>query len=178
MCVSVGSRGISLTCVLTPCRVIGVCVVLMTLGAIGAAVWAVGQTTHQYTPGHYLPEYNALLNKPPPPIFFVVSYCTMEEDTGLYNGECITVMHCYCSFVFPLTTVELLLSWSCGNKKASGLWAQENKRKAFHDQINSVLCSICFSEISSNRFHWAEDIYPHFVCALPLQFRSTPPINT
>lgn len=48
-CVFVGSRGISLTCVLTPCRVIGVCVVLMTLGAIGTAVWAVGQTTHKYT---------------------------------------------------------------------------------------------------------------------------------
>lgn len=43
-CVCAGSRGISLTCVLTPCRVIGVCVTLMTLGAIGAAVWAVGQT--------------------------------------------------------------------------------------------------------------------------------------
>eukprot|EP00064_Thunnus_orientalis_P005016 superscaffoldBa00000476_g5029 len=38
-----GSRGISLTCVLTPCRVIGVCVMLMTLGGIGAAVWAVVQ---------------------------------------------------------------------------------------------------------------------------------------
>lgn len=43
VCVPAGSRGISLTCVLTPCRVIGVCVTLMTLGAIGAAVWAVGQ---------------------------------------------------------------------------------------------------------------------------------------
>lgn len=46
-CLSVGRRGISLTCVLTPCRVIGVCVVLMTLGAIGAAVWAVGQNTYE-----------------------------------------------------------------------------------------------------------------------------------
>lgn len=45
---SAGSRGISLTCVLTPCRVIGMCVTLMTLGAIGAAVWAVGQTLHTY----------------------------------------------------------------------------------------------------------------------------------
>lgn len=49
VCVSAGNRGISLTCVLTPCRVIGVCVTLMTLGAIGAAVWAVGQTTCFYT---------------------------------------------------------------------------------------------------------------------------------
>ncbi|XP_047454178.1 serine protease hepsin [Mugil cephalus] len=52
-----GSRGISLTCVLTPCRLIGVCITLMTLGAIGAAVWA------------------------------VVTYCTMEEDTGLYDVQ-------------------------------------------------------------------------------------------
>ncbi|XP_056142553.1 serine protease hepsin isoform X4 [Lampris incognitus] len=52
-----GSKGISLTCVLTPCRVLGVCVTLMTLGAIGAAVWA------------------------------VVTYCTMEEDTGLYDVQ-------------------------------------------------------------------------------------------
>lgn len=129
--VSVGSRGISLTCVLTPCRVIGVCVVLMTLGAIGAAVWAVGQNTHKYTPDHYLLQYNASLNMSPPatppPVFFVVSYCTMEEDTGLFDGECITIMYCYCSSVFPSTTVELLLSWSCGNRDASCLWAQENK---------------------------------------------------
>uniref|UniRef100_A0A3Q3IMU0 Peptidase S1 domain-containing protein n=1 Tax=Monopterus albus TaxID=43700 RepID=A0A3Q3IMU0_MONAL len=47
MHVPAGSRAISLTCVLTPCRMIGVCVTLMTLGAIGAAVWAVGQTTFQ-----------------------------------------------------------------------------------------------------------------------------------
>ncbi|XP_035807168.2 serine protease hepsin isoform X2 [Amphiprion ocellaris] len=52
-----GSREISLTCVLTPCRVVGVCITLMTLGAIGAAVWA------------------------------VVTYCTMEEDTGLYDVQ-------------------------------------------------------------------------------------------
>ncbi|XP_068591338.1 serine protease hepsin [Cebidichthys violaceus] len=52
-----GNRGISLTCVLTPCRVIGVCVTLMTLGAIGAAVWA------------------------------VVTYCTYDEDTGLYDVQ-------------------------------------------------------------------------------------------
>ncbi|XP_013875946.1 serine protease hepsin isoform X2 [Austrofundulus limnaeus] len=52
-----GSRAISLTCVLTPCRVIVACVTLMTLGAVGAAVWA------------------------------VVSYCTMEEDTGLYDVQ-------------------------------------------------------------------------------------------
>ncbi|XP_037309866.1 serine protease hepsin isoform X2 [Pungitius pungitius] len=52
-----GHRGISLTCVLTPCRVIGVCATLMTLGAIGAAVWA------------------------------VVTYCSMDEDTGLYDVQ-------------------------------------------------------------------------------------------
>ncbi|XP_034409092.1 serine protease hepsin isoform X1 [Cyclopterus lumpus] len=52
-----GNRGISLTFVLTPCRVIGVCVTLMTLGAIGTAVWA------------------------------VVTYCTMDEDTGLYDVQ-------------------------------------------------------------------------------------------
>ncbi|KAM8869740.1 serine protease hepsin isoform 2-T2 [Spinachia spinachia] len=52
-----GHRGISLTCVWTPYRVIGVCVTLMTLGAIGAAVWA------------------------------VVTYCSMEEDTGLYDVQ-------------------------------------------------------------------------------------------
>ncbi|CAL8248408.1 unnamed protein product [Lota lota] len=51
------SRGIYLTCVLTPCRAIGMCVTLMTLVAIGAAVWA------------------------------VVTYCTMEEDTGLYEVQ-------------------------------------------------------------------------------------------
>lgn len=51
MCLSAGSRGISLTCVLTPCRVIGMCVTLMTLGAIGAAVWAVGQTIYTYNFG-------------------------------------------------------------------------------------------------------------------------------
>nr|XP_040021981.1 serine protease hepsin isoform X3 [Gasterosteus aculeatus aculeatus] len=53
-----GHRGISLTCVLTPCRVIGVCVTLMTLGAIGAAVWAAGLT-----------------------------YWSMDEDTGLYDVQ-------------------------------------------------------------------------------------------
>lgn len=90
VCVSVGSRGISLTCVLTPCRVIGVCVMLMTLGAIGAAVWAVGQTTYKYTADYNhdlcLFSYSGSLN-----IFFphtfIVSFCTMEEDTGLYDGE-------------------------------------------------------------------------------------------
>ncbi|KAK1894736.1 Serine protease hepsin [Dissostichus eleginoides] len=51
------NRGLSLTCVLTPCRVIGVCMTLMTLGAVGAAIWA------------------------------VVSYCTMEEDSGLYDVQ-------------------------------------------------------------------------------------------
>ncbi|KAG7277493.1 hypothetical protein CRUP_037364 [Coryphaenoides rupestris] len=51
------SGGISLTCVLTPCRAIGMCVTLMTLAAIGAAVWA------------------------------IVTYCTMEEDTGLYDVQ-------------------------------------------------------------------------------------------
>ncbi|XP_034063569.1 serine protease hepsin isoform X2 [Gymnodraco acuticeps] len=51
------NRGLSLTCVLTPCRVIGACMTLMTLGAVGAAVWA------------------------------VVSYCTMEEDSGLYDVQ-------------------------------------------------------------------------------------------
>ncbi|XP_056457372.1 serine protease hepsin [Gadus chalcogrammus] len=50
-------RGIYLTCVLTPCRALGVCVTLMTLVAMGAAVWA------------------------------VVTYCTMEEDTGLYEVQ-------------------------------------------------------------------------------------------
>ncbi|XP_056300061.1 serine protease hepsin [Pseudoliparis swirei] len=52
-----GNRAISLTFVLTPCRVVGVCVTLMTLGAIGSAVWA------------------------------VVTYCTMDEDTGLYDVQ-------------------------------------------------------------------------------------------
>lgn len=52
-----GSRAISLTCVLTPCRVAGLCVILMTLGAIGTAVWA------------------------------LVSYCTMEEDAGFYDVQ-------------------------------------------------------------------------------------------
>lgn len=52
-----GSRAISLTCVLTPCRVAGLCVILMTLGAIGTAVWA------------------------------LVSYCTMEEDVGVYDVQ-------------------------------------------------------------------------------------------
>ncbi|XP_061772293.1 serine protease hepsin isoform X1 [Nerophis ophidion] len=51
------SKGISLTCVLTPCRVMGLCVMLMTLAAIGAAIWA------------------------------VVSYCTLEEDTGYYDVQ-------------------------------------------------------------------------------------------
>lgn len=55
VCVSAGNRGISLTCVLTPCRVIGVCVMLMTLGAIGAAVWAVGQTSGFHSDTHYWP---------------------------------------------------------------------------------------------------------------------------
>lgn len=91
VCVSVGSRGISLTCVLTPCRVIGVCVMLMTLGAIGAAVWAVGQTTYKYTADynhdHYLLSYSGSLNIFFPHITFIVSFCTMEEDTGLYDGE-------------------------------------------------------------------------------------------
>ncbi|KAF6716198.1 Serine protease hepsin [Oryzias melastigma] len=52
-----GSRGISLTCVLTPWRLIGVCVTVMILGAVGAAVWA------------------------------VVTYCTTEEETGLYDVQ-------------------------------------------------------------------------------------------
>lgn len=43
---SVGNRGISVTCVLTPCRVFGVCVTLMTLGAIGAAAWVIGQNAN------------------------------------------------------------------------------------------------------------------------------------
>lgn len=42
----VGNRGISLTCVLTPCRVFGVCMMLITLGAIGAAAWIVGQSVN------------------------------------------------------------------------------------------------------------------------------------
>uniref|UniRef100_A0A672ZWJ1 Hepsin n=1 Tax=Sphaeramia orbicularis TaxID=375764 RepID=A0A672ZWJ1_9TELE len=50
MCVSAGNRGISLTCVLTPCRVVGVCVMLVTVGATAAAVWAVGQTSFLVTP--------------------------------------------------------------------------------------------------------------------------------
>lgn len=52
-----GSRAISLTCVLTPCRVAGLCVILMTLGAIGTAVWA------------------------------IVSYCSLEEDAGFYDVQ-------------------------------------------------------------------------------------------
>ncbi|XP_019748571.1 serine protease hepsin isoform X1 [Hippocampus comes] len=51
------NRGISLTCVLTPCRLMGVCVMLMTLGAIGAAIWV------------------------------IVTYCTVEEDTGHYDVQ-------------------------------------------------------------------------------------------
>uniref|UniRef100_A0A3P8VTL0 Hepsin n=1 Tax=Cynoglossus semilaevis TaxID=244447 RepID=A0A3P8VTL0_CYNSE len=57
VCVLPGSNGISLTCVFTPCRVMGVCVTLMMMGAVGAAVWA------------------------------VVTYCTMEEDTELYDVQ-------------------------------------------------------------------------------------------
>ncbi|XP_061529887.1 serine protease hepsin [Phycodurus eques] len=52
-----GNRGISLTCVVTPCRLMWVCVVLMTLGAIGAAVWA------------------------------IVTYCSVEEDAGYYDVQ-------------------------------------------------------------------------------------------
>eukprot|EP00066_Takifugu_rubripes_P014425 XP_011603691.1 PREDICTED: serine protease hepsin-like [Takifugu rubripes] len=53
----IGNRGISLTCVLTPCRVLGVCMTLMTLGAIGAVAWV------------------------------IVSYFTMEEGAGLYEVQ-------------------------------------------------------------------------------------------
>ena len=46
LCVRVftGRPGISLTCVLTPCRLVGVCVTVVLLGMIGVAVWAVGET--------------------------------------------------------------------------------------------------------------------------------------
>lgn len=43
---SVGNRGISLTCVLTPCRVFGVCMMVIALGAIGAAAWVIGQSVN------------------------------------------------------------------------------------------------------------------------------------
>lgn len=83
--------------------------------------------TQIYTWPLFAPIQCLAEHAPLSPVFFVVSYCTMEEDTGLFDGECITIMYCYCSFVFPSTTVDLLLSWSCGNN----LWAQENKWKLF-----------------------------------------------
>ncbi|XP_062321499.1 serine protease hepsin [Osmerus eperlanus] len=52
-----GRPGIALTCVLTPCRLVGVCVTVVLLGMVGVAVWA------------------------------VVTYCTREEDTGLYDVQ-------------------------------------------------------------------------------------------
>ncbi|KAM6968134.1 serine protease hepsin [Aplochiton taeniatus] len=57
VCVCADSPVISLTCVLTPCHLVGVCVTLMMLGVVGTAVWA------------------------------VVSYCTMDEDMGLYEVQ-------------------------------------------------------------------------------------------
>ncbi|XP_057691344.1 serine protease hepsin isoform X2 [Corythoichthys intestinalis] len=50
-------REISITCVLTPCRLMGVCGILMTLGIIGAATWA------------------------------IVMYFTVEEDKGYYDVQ-------------------------------------------------------------------------------------------
>ncbi|KAF3840097.1 hypothetical protein F7725_018814 [Dissostichus mawsoni] len=77
------NRGLSLTCVLTPCRVIGVCMTLMTLGAVGAAVWA------------------------------VVSYCTMEEDSGLYDVQVTSLDQRLRVFDPPTRANELLASISC-----------------------------------------------------------------
>lgn len=130
-CVCLGSRGISLTCVLTPWRVIGVFVTVMTLGAIGAAVWAVGQPA---SPSHtqtnfcqtfedhiFLPLmchaypfslsveslYKLLLKIWLLVWYFlsIVSYCTMEEDTGLYDGELMMLSDrkCYSISLFVWT---------------------------------------------------------------------------
>ncbi|XP_038832245.1 serine protease hepsin-like [Salvelinus namaycush] len=49
-----GSAGVTF---LTPCRVVGVCLIVVLLGGIGAAVWA------------------------------VVTFCIREEDTGLYDVQ-------------------------------------------------------------------------------------------
>ncbi|XP_077384264.1 serine protease hepsin isoform X1 [Festucalex cinctus] len=54
------SSGISLTCVLTPFRLMGVCVILMALGTIGAAIWVIGQ---------------------------IFTYCTVEEEMGYYDVQ-------------------------------------------------------------------------------------------
>ncbi|XP_071240301.1 serine protease hepsin-like isoform X1 [Salvelinus alpinus] len=51
---STGSAGVTF---LTPCRVVGVCLTVVLLGGIGAAVWA------------------------------VVTFCIREEDTGLYDVQ-------------------------------------------------------------------------------------------
>lgn len=102
--VCAGSRGISLTCVLTPCRVFGVCLVLIILGAIGAAGWAVGETappirifllklTVWLRCGFWYDTFMTLLfshalhSIMSSSSYSVVTYCTMEEDTGFYDGE-------------------------------------------------------------------------------------------
>lgn len=101
VCVFVGNRAISLTCVLTPCRVVGVCVILMTLGAIGAAVWAVGQS----------PCLSHTITQTAMNIILKMSSIHFFHSVLLYDGGRHRALwwwvHCYC--FFGLILLSLLI---------------------------------------------------------------------